>query len=170
MGGKNWPPTAYNPDTKLWYIPVIESCNVVTVQETKPGTFKSREFWTGGGPSNPDRITGSVTAIDVTTGKVAGKLSLPYPMLGGILATPSVIFFGEPDGKFIAADAKTLKKLWEFDTGGGISAPPMAFTSGGKEYVAILVGQGGAWDKWFIDSTPDLKRIQPGSMLFVFGL
>ena len=27
MGGKNWPPTAYNPNLGLWYIPVIESCN-----------------------------------------------------------------------------------------------------------------------------------------------
>jgi alcohol dehydrogenase (cytochrome c) len=29
---------------------------------------------------------------------------------------------------------------------------------------------GGAWDKWFIDATPELKRMQPGSMLYVFAL
>lgn len=170
MGGKNWPPTAYNPDLKLWYIPVIESCNTITEQPTKPGSFKPREFFTGGGPSNPDRITGSVTAIDVTTGKEAGKLDLPYPMLGGILATPSLIIFGEPDGKVIAADAKTLKVLWTFDTGAGLNAPPMTFTVDGKQYIAILAGLGGAWPKWFIDSTPELKRMQPGSMLYVFAL
>ena len=34
----------------------------------------------------------------------------------------------------------------------------------------ILVGLGGAWDKWFIDSTPELKKMQPGSMLYVFAL
>ena len=27
MGGKNWPPTAYNSQLKTWYVPVIESCN-----------------------------------------------------------------------------------------------------------------------------------------------
>ena len=27
----------------------------------------------------------------------------------------------------------------------------MTFTVDGKQYVAILVGLGGAWDKWFID-------------------
>ncbi len=169
MGGKNWPPTAYNPNLHLWYIPVIESCNDITEQPSKPGTWKPRETWTGGGPSNPYRITGSVTAVDVTTGKQAGKLELPYPMLGGMLATPSLVFFGQPDGKVIAADAKTLQKMWEFNTGGGVSAPPMAFSVDGKEYIALLVGQGGAWDKWFIDSTPDLKRIQPGSTLYVFS-
>ncbi len=170
MGGKNWPPTAYNPNLNLWYIPVIESCNIVTWQETKPGSYKPREFFTGGGPSNPIKITGSVTAIDATSGKEAGKLELPYPMLGGILATPTLVIFGQPDGKVIAADAKSLAKLWEFDTGAGVSAPPMSFSVDGKQYIGLLVGQGGAWDKWFINSTPDLKRIQPGSMLYVFGL
>ena len=37
MGGKNWPPTAYNPDLKLWYIPVIESCNRITVDGGRSG-------------------------------------------------------------------------------------------------------------------------------------
>jgi alcohol dehydrogenase (cytochrome c) len=46
----------------------------------------------------------------------------------------------------------------------------MTFTVDGKQYVAILVGLGGAWDKWFIDSTPELKKVQPGSMLYVFAL
>ena len=171
MGGKNWPPTAYNPSLKMLYIPVIESCNRITVAETIPGkSFKAREFYTGGGPSQPFKITGSVTAIDVSTGKLAGKAETPFPLLGGMLATPDLVFTGQPSGEVMALDAKTLTKLWEFNTGGGVSAPPMTFEAGGKQYIAILVGLGGAWDKWFIDSTPELKKIQPGSMLYVFAL
>ncbi len=171
MGGKNWPPTAYNPDLKLWYIPVIESCNRITVSEMVPGkSFKPREFFTGGGPSQPFKITGSVTAIDVTTGKEAGKAETPFPMLGGLLATPDLVFAGQPSGELMAFDAKTLAKLWEFNTGAGLSAPPMTFSVDGKQYIAILVGQGGAWDKWFIESTPELKKTQPSSMLYVFAL
>ena len=170
MGGKNWPPTAYNPDLKLWYIPVIESCNRIKVEVATPDKLKPREFWTGGGPSQPVKITGSVTAIDVTTGKIAGKLETPFPNLGGMLATPDLVFTGQPSGEVMALDAKSLQKLWEFNTGGGVNAPPMTFTVDGKQYLAILVGLGGAWDKWFIDSTPELKKIQPGSMLYVFAL
>jgi alcohol dehydrogenase (cytochrome c) len=141
MGGKNWPPTAYNPELHLWYIPVIESCNKVTVEEAVPGkSFKPREFFTGGGPSDPVRITGSVTAIDVTTGKIAGKHETQYPMLGGILATPSLVMAGSPDGKVMALDAKSLDELWMFNTGGGVSAPPMTFTVDGKQYIGLLVG------------------------------
>jgi alcohol dehydrogenase (cytochrome c) len=170
MGGKNWPPTAYNPELHLWYIPVIESCNRVTVEEMTPDKIKPREFFTGGGPSQPFKITGSVTAIDVSSGKVVGKAETPYPMLGGILATPDLVFAGQPSGEVFALDAKTLDKRWEFNTGGGVSAPPMSFSVDGRQYIAILVGQGGAWDKWFIDATPELKRMQPGSMLYVFSL
>ena len=170
MGGKNWPPTSYNPNLKLWYIPVIESCNRITVTPTKSLPAKPREFYTGGGPSQPFRITGSVTAIDVTTGKIAGKFETKFPLLGGTLATSDLVFSGEPSGEVFALDGKTLQKLWGFNTGGGVSAPPMTFTVDGKQYVAILVGLGGAWDKWFIDSTPELKKMQPGSMLYVFGL
>ena len=170
MGGKNWPPTAYNPELHLWYIPVIESCNRVTVEEMTPDKIKPREFFTGGGPSQPFKITGSVTAIDVSSGRVVGKAETPFPMLGGILATPDLVFAGQPSGEVFALDAKTLEKRWEFNTGGGVSAPPMSFSVDGKQYIAILVGQGGAWDKWFVDATPELKRMQPGSMLYVFAL
>jgi len=171
MGGKNWPPTAYNPNLHLWYIPVIESCNRITVKpEVEGKPIKPREFFTGGGPSQPMRITGSVTAVDVTTGKEVGKHETPFPMLGGLLATPDLVFAGQPSGQVMALDAKTLDRLWSFNTGGGVSAPPMTFSVDGKQYVAILVGQGGAWDKWFIDATPELKSMQPGSMLFVFAL
>jgi alcohol dehydrogenase (cytochrome c) len=116
------------------------------------------------------RITGSVTGIDVTTGKETAKHETPFPLLGGLLSTPDLVFFGQPDGKLSALDAKSLDELWTFNTGGGDSAPPMTFAVDGKQYVAYLIGMGGAWDKWFIDSTPELKTMQPSSTLYVFSL
>jgi alcohol dehydrogenase (cytochrome c) len=129
-----------------------------------------REFFTGGGPLQPERIPGSVTAIDVTTGKVAGKFETKFPNLGGTLATTDLVFSGEPGGEVYALDGKTPQKPLGFNTGGGVSAPPMTFEVEGKQYVAILVGMGRAWDKGFIDSTPELKTMQPGSTLCVFAL
>lgn len=171
MGGKNWPPTAYNPSLKLWYIPAIESCNQLTYTAAVPGeSYKPREFFTGGGPKQHERITGSIAAIDVATGKLVKKTETKFPMLGGLLATPELIFTGHPDGKISAYDAKSLEELWSFETGSGVNAPPITFTVDGKQYIAIAVGLGGAWPKWFIDSTPELKNIQPSSMLFVFAL
>ena len=172
MRDKNWPPTAYNPNLKLWYIPVIESCNTMTNEEMVPGeSYKPREWFTGGGPSQHEQISGSVTAIDVTTGKVTAKHETHYPLLGGMLATAGdLVFTGEPSGELMALDAKTLEKLWSFDTNAGLNAPPMTYSVGDKQYIAVLVGLGGAWPKWFLDSTKGLENVEPGSMLYVFSL
>ena len=138
MGGKNWPPTAYHPDLKYWYIPVIESCNEMTNEEMIPGeSYKPREWFTGGGPRQHQAITGSVTAIDVTTGEIAAKHETEYPLLGGILATAGgLVFTGHPSGEFVALDAETLEEKWRFNTGAGINAPPMTYEVDGKQYVA----------------------------------
>ena len=172
MGGKNWPPTAYHPDLQYWYIPVIESCNEMTNEEMIPGeSYKPREWFTGGGPRQHQAITGSVTAIDVTTGEIAAKHETEYPLLGGILATAGgLVFTGHPSGEFVALDAATLEEKWRFETGAGINAPPMTYEVDGKQYVALLVGLGGAWPKWFVDGTKGLEKMEPGSMLYVFSL
>jgi len=46
----------------------------------------------------------------------------------------------------------------------------MTFMSGGKQYVAIEVGLGGAWPQWFVSATPELKEQVPSNMLYVFEL
>ena len=58
-------------------------------------------------------ITGSVTAMDVNSGKVVGKYDMDYPNLGGLLATKGgLIFTAHPDGKVVALDSDNLKELW----------------------------------------------------------
>jgi|TARA_B110000238_G_scaffold121823_1_gene131911 alcohol dehydrogenase (cytochrome c) len=171
MGGKNWPPTAYDPERNTYYIPVIESCALhVNVPQEKE--WAPREFWLGGAPKMGPIITGSVTAMDVNTGTVTGKYDMKYPNLGGLLATKGgLIFTAEPDGKVIALDSDSLKELWSFNTNTGINAPPITFSVDGKQYVAILAGLGGAWPKWFISTTPGLEKVPVGGQqLFVFGL
>jgi len=170
MGGKNWPPTAYDPGRNRYYIPVIESCALhVNVPQDKE--WVAREYWLGGAPKMGPVITGSITAMDVNTGKVVGKYETQYPMYGGLLATRGgLIFAGRPDGPVVAVDSDSLEELWSFNTNAGVNAPPMTFEVDGKQYVAILAGAGGAWPKWFLAATPGLEQVQPGQMLFVFSL
>jgi alcohol dehydrogenase (cytochrome c) len=144
----------------------------MTNEEMIPGeSYKPREFFTGGGPSQHEQITGSVTAIDVSTGKVVGKYETKYPMLGGILTTAGdLVLTGQPSGEFVALNAQTLEELWRFETNAGINAPPITYSIGDKQYIALLVGLGGAWPKWFVDGTKGLEKMEPGSILFVFSL
>jgi len=177
MGGKNWPPTSYSPATNYYYIPTIEGCNKAYTEVTIPGEHKPRQLFLGGAPfstfDDPEcgRISGSITAIDVRTGKVARKHMTQHPQLGGLLSTAGgLVFAGYAEGQFVALDAETLQELYRFETGSAINAPPMTFMSNGKQYIAIEVGLGGAWPQWFVSATPELKTQVPSNMLYVFEL
>ena len=56
----------------------------------------------------------------------------------------NLVFQGRSDGKFLAYDANTGDERWSFDTGLGISAPPITYSVNGRQYIALLVGWGGA--------------------------
>lgn len=177
MGGKNWPPTTYSPQTGMYYIPVIEGCNKAFTEVTEPGKHKPRQLFLGGAPFSTfddpacGRISGSIAAIDVGTGKVAKKTYTKHPQLGGLMTTAGgLLFSGHADGQVVAYDAATLEELWRFETGSAINAPPMSFMADGKQYVAIEVGLGGAWPQWFVSATPELKAQVPSNMLYVFAL
>ena len=51
-----------------------------------------------------------------------------------------LVFRGEPDGNFLALDAKTGEELWRFQTGFGADAPPVVYEVDGEQYIAIATG------------------------------
>jgi alcohol dehydrogenase (cytochrome c) len=173
-GGKNWEPSAYNPELGLLYIPSIEGCDFIDTVEQKDfadqgGTVKPRERFSGGGTKIKERLYGSLKAVDPVTGDIKAALKLAYPNYSGALATAgNLVFIGNPDGTFAAHDAKTLQELWSFNVGTGINAPPITYAVNGKQYVAVLVGSRQSQN--VIPYSPELKNTSTASMLFVFGL
>jgi alcohol dehydrogenase (cytochrome c) len=173
-GGKNWEPGAYNPELGLLYIPGIEGCNQVFTTEQKDfvdqgGTVKVRERFAGGGTRTNTRLTGSLKALDPTTGELKATLQLPYPNYSGALATAgNLVFIGHYDGTFSAHDAKTMQEVWSINIGTGINAPPITYSVNGKQYVAVLAGSRMSVN--VINNAPELKHMSPASMLYVFGL
>ncbi len=173
-GGKNWQPSAYNPELGLLYIPAIEGCNYIETVEQKDladqgGPAKFRDRFTGGSPVTPDRLHGSLKAVDPTTGDTKAALRLEYANYAGVMATAgNLVFLGHIDGTFSAYDAKTLQELWSFNVGTGINAPPITYAVNGKQYVAVLVGSRQPAN--IIPLSPELKNTSTASMLFVFGL
>jgi alcohol dehydrogenase (cytochrome c) len=173
-GGKNWEPSAYNPELGLLYIPSIEGCNYIELIEQKDmvdqgGTVKPRERFTGGAVRTPDRLYGSLKAVDPTTGETKVARKLEYPNMAGVLATAgNLIFLGHYDGTFAAYDAKTLNEVWSFNVGSPIQAPPVSYSVNGKQYVAVLVGAR-MWP-FIVENAPELKNQVSASMLYVFSL
>jgi alcohol dehydrogenase (cytochrome c) len=174
FGGKNWEPTAYNPQLGLLYIPSIEGCNGIETVEQKDfvdqgGTVKPRDRFTGGAQKTTARLYGSLKAVDPATGEIKANLKLTYPNYSGALATAgNLVFIGSADGEFTAHDAKTLQEVWSFNVGTGINAPAISFSANGKQYIAVLAGSRQA--PAVVGLSPELKNTSTASMLYVFGL
>ena len=65
---------------------------------------------------------------------------MPYRMGGGAGSTViagGLLLRGEPDGNFVAVDAKTGEVLWKFQMGFGADAPPMVYEVDGDEYLTL---------------------------------
>ena len=141
-GATNWFSNAYNPATGLFYLMALEKCNVYT---KAAAVWTAGESYYGGDTRNIPGEEGQkfLRAINLQTGKIAWEIPQTghASSWGGVLSTAGgVVFFCEDSGAFAAADAKTGKVLWHFQTNEGWKASPMTYMAGGKQYVAIAAG------------------------------
>ncbi len=146
-GGKNWPPIAFSPKTRMIYIPANENlCGALTGEpvEYVPGRgFTGAQIETFIAPG-ADHF-GEVQAWNVDTGKkVWTHTYAKSPNWGPMLATAGGLVFtgGTSDRMFHAFDAASGKLLWEFPTNSGILGQPTSFLVDGKQYVAVQSGWG----------------------------
>lgn len=166
-GGVNYYPTAYNPATGIAYGAGMEGCSDIQTKEVAVEDVVPGSIFLGGTYSNSDEMTGSITAMDVTTGKQISKAETPYPNNSGVLVTPDLIWTGSLDGTIGAYDAKTLAEVWSMNVGTGFRAPPMTYSVDGKQYIAIAGGNVGPSNAV---GHADIEMIQPANMLWVFAV
>jgi alcohol dehydrogenase (cytochrome c) len=179
-GGKNWPPIAFSPQTRMIYIPANNGlCGILTgvpVRYQKGRSFAGSQ--SGGQFVAPgvDHI-GEVQAWNVDTGQKVWTHPYPTsPTWGSMLATAGGVVFtgGTNDRKIHAFDAATGKLLWEFVTTSGIVAPPSTFSINGKQYLAVHSGWGGdprgmnnGLNRLFPGQYPEVPE---GGAVYVFAL
>jgi quinohemoprotein ethanol dehydrogenase len=141
-GGTVWAPMPYSPDTGYFYVPA----SIRTGAFVRYGdTYKRGQRYAAGNFSAPigSPQAGTFTAISGTSNKIAWQQQMPYRTGGGggsIVTAGGLVLRGEPDGNFVAVDAKTGALLWKFQTGFGADAPPVAYEVDGQEYIAIATG------------------------------
>lgn len=140
-GGVEWSPMTVDANLGLVYAINLHQPMTYHV-ESSP--YPEGKLWLGGAFKviADEEQSGNVTAVDYNTGKIKWQVKTEQPMIGGIMATAGgLVFTGEGNGQFNAFDSKTGKKLWTFQAGAGVNAPPASYTIDGKQY--IVVGAGG---------------------------
>jgi len=159
-GGKDWPPAAFSPRTRLIYIPANENlCTELTGELPKP--YEPGQRYTGFSRNvmkiveGADHI-GELQAWNVDTGKREWTTNMPgmSQMWGPVLATGGGVLFagGTNDRMFRAYDAKTGKILWEFPMASGVTGVPVSFQADGQQYIAVQSG-------WGVDSARMQARL-----------
>jgi quinohemoprotein ethanol dehydrogenase len=139
-GGTEWSPTSYSPLTGFLYTNANQTDSTLA---RKRQVFEAGRRYTAG--ANVTAIGATVsstfTALDSRTNKIAWqKVENQGQGYGSLSTAGNLVFRGKIDGNIVAHDARTGNDLWSFQTGWGISAPPMTYSVDGMQYVAVASG------------------------------
>lgn len=171
-GGRNWPATSYDPDTKMLFSQSLESCeyfawNPRSQAETAGGG--SDDLWIWQVPPNHDGKFGRLQAVNLATRKIVWTYRQRSALASSILTTAGgLLFVGSRDRNFLAMDAADGKILWKTRLDASPSSSPVTYSAGGHQYVAVVAGNGGpqAWPF----PTPENANPTGGTTLWVFAL
>jgi PQQ-dependent dehydrogenase (methanol/ethanol family) len=118
----NWSSTVFSPVTRLYYFIALDSCRA---KDDQPEKY--------------------LRAVNIDTGKVTWEVLqrgtvLPKNWPGVLGTAGGLLFYGDPNGAFVAADERNGNPLWHFPTNVPMKASPMTYMLNGKQYVAIAAG------------------------------
>jgi quinohemoprotein ethanol dehydrogenase len=155
MGAHNWHPMAYNPDTKLAYIPAQE---IPFMYAEDPRFHTKKTSWNTGADFSAEvppivppelikifrsMLKGRLIAWDPITRAPRWTVEHESPWNGGVLTTAgNLVFQGKLNGDFAAYNAATGEKLWSQNVKSGAASGPATFSIDGEQYITITTGWG----------------------------
>ena len=172
-GAKSWLPSSYNASTRMLFVPLVESCMDLTPVPTGGrGSLSTGVRWSLRPRPNSDGLYGRLQAINLETRQTVWTDRQRAPMSTGTLATAGgVVFAGALDRMFAAYDDTTGAKLWEARLGDVPSNAPITYMVNGRQYVAMVVGNGGAQAATFPVLVPEIRNPPDrGASVWVFAL
>jgi len=163
-GGKDWVPEAYNPKTKLFYIPANNNLCSELPAADKEVPYKKGDLYIGypidgvlgslrWENKDAPKTIGEIQAWNISTGKQAWTHKFPTHLWGPLMTTGGNLLFagGTNDRMFRAWNATTGKVLWETTMPSGVTGVPSSYEVDGEQYVAVQAG-------WGVDA----QRMQSG--------
>lgn len=144
-GAHSWQAMSFSPKTGLVYIPYMQNGVHFYRGPAKTGDVFVAGLSIGSFKADPADGKGALLAWDPVRQQARWRVQHDTIWNGGALSTAGgLVFQGTADGYLSAYDAASGRPLWRFDAGLGIIAPPMSYQAHGRQYIAVLVGYGGA--------------------------
>ncbi|MEM1110363.1 MAG: PQQ-dependent dehydrogenase, methanol/ethanol family [Pseudomonadota bacterium] len=165
LGGHNWHSMSYSQDTGLMYIPAMDFMSPFKQEEEY--TWFDGHWNVGYEMNHPPfgklltqalvrrLIDSYLLAWDPLTQREVWRSPNPDMGGGGVLSTAGgLVFQGNADNTFTAYDARSGDELWSFNSQHGIIAAPISYQIDGRQFIAVLAGQGGGYSM-----IPGLERL-----------
>ena len=170
-GGRNWLPTAFNPETAALFVVARDVCmDMVPVEEG--GYLSAGVNVQTSVREGSDGRYGLMRALDTETGKILWEWRQRTVHTSGVLATAGgLAFVGSRDRKFKAHDQKTGEVLWESGVSQTPNGSPISYAVDGKQYIALVTGHGSPLTGGLGELVPEVGNPPVGAAtLYVFGL
>ncbi|MEK8025288.1 methanol/ethanol family PQQ-dependent dehydrogenase [Pseudaquabacterium rugosum] len=171
LGGTNWMPMSYSPDTGLFYIPGNHWAMDYWAENI---TYKAGSAYLGQGfriKRLYDDHVGILRAIDPLSGKIVWQQKEKFPLWAGTLTTAGgLLVTGTSDGFVKIFDARTGEELWKFQTGSGVVSVPVTWEQDGEQYIGLSNGYGGAVPLWGGDMAELTRQVTQGGSYWAFKL
>ena len=146
IGATNWWSPSYSPRTGLVYVPARDEGTLFFSSGEK---YNSGEPFEGGADASlphEEPVT-AIRALDATTGTTRWEHTLVGPLgpgrgwsVAGVLSTAGDVVFAGGGSLLLALDAQSGATLWEFNSGGGLTAAPITYAVGGRQQLTIAAG------------------------------
>ena len=170
-GGRDWPFSAYSPQTNVMYVALQNLCANYRVRADNIPSKPSDQYNTIGPQVISDGSTniGRIDAISVETGRTLWSWETPASNYSPVLATGGgVLFNGSMDRYLRALDQSDGKLLWQTRLGSQVFGAPVTFSVAGRQYIAVTAG--GGFNTGPVQIRPDLDQIAGSNMVYVFAL
>ncbi|MCK5441426.1 MAG: PQQ-dependent dehydrogenase, methanol/ethanol family [Maribacter sp.] len=173
-GGHNWQPMAFNPVTKLVYIPARDQSMIYgqPLHWEYNKDIRAGNIALGGDKNAVTRMDslapdekGMLIAWDPIQKTDVWKVVHKTTWNAGVLSTEDLVFQGNAEGFLVAYDALDGTEKWQFNVGSGVIASPISYMVDDIQYITIVSGWGGVGGR-FVRYT---DQLYPGT-IYTFAL
>ena len=160
LGARNMQATAYNPDTKMLYIPISDTCL----------DDDSGERWQKYPDDSTQGSWGIIKAVNLQTQQVIWEQRQSGPQASANMTTASgLLFIGSVDRWFKALDQDSGEVLWERRLDNALNSYPVTYRVDGRQYVAVATNQGGIHTRT-MKTAAGIALPVAGATMWVFAL
>ncbi|MFM1887539.1 MAG: hypothetical protein RL026_2696 [Pseudomonadota bacterium] len=143
MGGANWPPSAYDPDTHLLYVCASDRISNFSVRLPLETPGPNKVYMGGSFTQSSVDDAGILAAIDVRTNRLVWRQQWREICYSGVVVTAGgLLFVGRSDGRLTALDKQDGRLLWQFRTDAGVNTTVTTFEHKGSQRVVVHAGGG----------------------------